>query len=266
MVATGAETHESNDRRPVNLETFGSEGLPALVSSVTIRGRQQYGKAMPHKFRRRPAGRGSAEGASGKQGFFGLRPRRLRAAAAQNDPITALHRSVRAATRGEQTIIEGIMAKLDFARRDDYGLFLIVHYAALQTLESDWRAADRDDFSLMMQCLRDDVLALGVLPTRLFLLAPGILGVGVQLGISYIIRGSRLSAQFLRSRVAPEFTVSYLKCLTRTNWDQFLRDVAQVLEDRTSNISTDDIIQGAQIAMQRIATLFEHATLRDRHD
>jgi hypothetical protein len=70
----------------------------------------------------------------------------------------------------------------------------------------------------------------------------------------------------LRSRVAPEFTVSYLKCLTRTNWDQFLGDVAQLLVDRTSNISTDDIVQGAQIAMQRIATLFEHATLRDRHD
>lgn len=163
-------------------------------------------------------------------------------------------------------IIEGIMARLDFSRRDDYGLFLIVHYAALQTLESDWRAADRDDFSLMMECLREDVLALGVLPTQLFLLAPGILGVGVQLGISYIIRGSRLSAQFLRTRVAPEFAVSYLKCLTRTNWDRFLRDVAQLLEDRTSNISTDDIVQGAHIAMQRMATLFEHADLRQQRD
>jgi hypothetical protein len=216
---------------------------------------------MPRKFRRRPAGR-SADGTPGKQGFFGLRHRRLHAAAAQSDPITVLHRSVRAATRSEQMIIAGIMARLDFARHDDYGLFLIVHYAALQTLEPDWRAADRDDFSLMMQCLRDDVLALGILPTKLFLLAPGILSVGAQLGISYIIRGSRLNAQFLRTRVAPEFAVSYLRCLTRTNWDQFLGDVAQQLEDRTSNIDTDDVVQGAQIAMQRIATLFEHAVLR----
>jgi heme oxygenase len=221
---------------------------------------------MARKFRRRPAGRGSADGASGKQGSFGLRHHRLRAAAAQSDPITVLHRSVRAATRGEQMIIEGIMAKLDFARHDDYGLFLIVHYAALQTLEPDWRAADRDDFSLMMQCLRNDVLALGLVPTKLFLLAPGILSVGAQFGVSYIIRGSRLSAQFLRTRVAPDFAVSYLKCLTRTNWDQFLGDAAQLLEDRTSNISTGDVVQGAQIAMQRIATLFEHAVLRYRRD
>ncbi len=154
------------------------------------------------------------------------------------------------------------MARLDFARHDDYRLFLIVHYAALQTLEPDWRAADRDDFSLMMQCLQDDVLALGMLPTKLFLLAPGILAVGAQLGISYIIRGSRLNAQFLRTRVAPEFAVSYLRCLTRTNWEQFLGEVAQQLEDRTSNIDTDVVVQGAQIAMQRIASLFEHAVLR----
>lgn len=163
-------------------------------------------------------------------------------------------------------IIESIMAKLDFARRDDYGLFLIAHYAALQTLEPEWRTVDRDDFSLMMQCLQNDILALGALPTKLFLLAPGILSIGGQLGISYIIRGSRLSAQFLRTQVASEFAASYLKYLPRTNWDQFLGDVAQQLEDRVSNISTDDIVRGAQIAMQRIATLLEHAALREQSD
>jgi heme oxygenase len=221
---------------------------------------------MPRKFRRRPAARGSADGTSSNRGSFGLEHRRLRAAAARSDPIAVLHRSVWAATRGEQMIIDAIMAKLNFARRDDYGLFLLAHYAALQTLEPEWRAVDRDDFSLMMQCLRDDILALGALPTKLFLLAPGILSIGGQLGISYIIRGSRLSAQFMRTRVAPEFAVSYLKFLPRTNWDQFLGDVAQQLEDRASTLSTDDIVQGAQIAMQRIATLFEHAVLRHQSD
>jgi hypothetical protein len=180
----------------------------------------------------------------------------------QSHRIALLHRGVRAATRSEQMQIAEILSELDFGRREDYGLFLNVHYTALQILEPEWRTEDRDDFSSMMVCLRDDLRALNVLPTRLFLIAPGILNLGNRLGIAYTIRGSRRVARALRACVPSAFAGSYLKLDLDTNWNSFLREVAQMLEDRTVNVRAEDIVQGALIAMQRAAKLFEHALAR----
>jgi hypothetical protein len=59
--------------------------------------------------------------------------------------------------------------------------------------------------------------------------------------------------------VPSAFAGSYLKLDLETNWNSFLREVAQMLEDRTVNVRAEDIVQGALIAMQRAAKLFEHA-------
>jgi hypothetical protein len=180
----------------------------------------------------------------------------------QSHRMAILHRGVRAATRGEQMQIGEILSELNFGRREDYGLFLNVHYTALQILEPEWRREDRGDFGSMMACLRDDLRALNVLPTRLFLIAPGILNLGNRLGIAYTIRGSRRVTRALRAWVPSAFAGSYLKLDLETSWSSFLREVAQMLEDRTVNVRVDDIVHGARIAMQRAARLFEYALAR----
>jgi hypothetical protein len=82
---------------------------------------------------------------------------------------------------------------------------------------------------------------------------------GERRAIAYAIRGSRRVTRALRSWVPSAFAGSYLKLDLETNWNAFLREVAQMLEDRTVNVRAEDIVQGALIAMQRAAKLFEHA-------
>jgi hypothetical protein len=247
----------------LSAETLSSERLPALVSAVANAVVSNTVKPMSPTSRRSPPGGSSADAATGgTRILFGLKRRRIGAVAARSNPVAVLHRSVRATTRGEQMLIEQIMGELDFGRREDYGSFLDVHYTALQILEPEWRAEDRDDFGAMLECVHDDLRKLHMPTTRLFLIAPGMLNIGGRLGVGYIIRGSRLSAKFLCARVASGFAVSYLKCVPENNWDHFLRDVAQTLGDTASDVRVDDVVQGAQIAMQRIATLFERAALR----
>ena len=45
---------------------------------------------------------------------------------------SALQRALRAATRIEQMTFDRILLRFDFARREDYGLYLNVHRAALE--------------------------------------------------------------------------------------------------------------------------------------
>lgn len=154
-------------------------------------------------------------------------------------------------------MIEAILAALDLQQPEAYGLLLNVHHTALQVLEPDWRADDRDDFSLMMQHLQVDLRRLGILPSRLFLVAPGTLNADNRLGLSYIIRAAYMSAHSLRARVPAEFPTAYLSASPRLSWHQFLRDVARTLEDRTIPGGVEDVVLGAQIAAQRVAKIFE---------
>lgn len=186
-------------------------------------------------------------------------PLRRHRAATRRDPLSFLHRSVRAATRNEQMMIETILAALDLQQPEPYGLLLNVHHTALQVLEPDWRSDDRDDFSLMMQHLRDDLREFGALPSRLFLIAPGTLNADNRLGLSYIIRTLYLSAHSLRARVPAEFPAAYLSASPRTSWHQFLREVARTLEDHTIPGGVEDIVLGAQFAAQKVAKIFESA-------
>jgi heme oxygenase len=71
-----------------------------------------------------------------------------------------LHRALRAATRSDHVAVDGSVFRLDLSSREDYGRFLRVHHAAVQSLEADWRDEDRRDFSALLRCAQEDLKAL----------------------------------------------------------------------------------------------------------
>jgi heme oxygenase len=134
-------------------------------------------------------------------------------------PVPSFRSALRDATRTEHRALDESMSSLDLSSAAGYAAFLQIHVAALQLLRPDFRAEDRQEFDLLIQCARDDLGAsVGPLPQHDE--ASG--DYARALGISYVVRGSRLGAQFLRKRVCPAFPTSYLDCVTATAWPSFV--------------------------------------------
>jgi heme oxygenase len=109
------------------------------------------------------------------------------------DPLSAVHRSLRAATQSDHLRVDRLIGELDLTRREGYGRLLSIHHAVLQDLRPEWRAEDHDDFRAMSRRLQNDLRVLGF-PTAnppSMLRSPP-LAEGHKLGIAYVIRGSRL--------------------------------------------------------------------------
>jgi heme oxygenase len=141
--------------------------------------------------------------------------------------------------------IDRMMLRFDLGRADDYGVFLNMHYCAMQDLKQDWREEDRDDFSLMMRCLQNDLHVLGLTATSLPATTRAPLTVNGRLGAAYVVRGSRLGAAFLRKRVPAGMVASYLDYRPVLTWPQFLLQL-----DAVSLVpgwhAGDEVVRGAQ--------------------
>jgi heme oxygenase len=141
--------------------------------------------------------------------------------------------------------IDRMILRFDLSRADDYGVFLHIHYCALQDLKEDWRAEDRGDFGLMMRCLQQDLRDLGRVEPVLPAATRAPLSAENRLGAAYVVRGSRLGAAFLRQRVPATMAASYLDCRPVLTWPQFL-----VQLDHASSMpgwdANDEVVRGAQ--------------------
>jgi heme oxygenase len=174
------------------------------------------------------------------------------------DPPGILHRSVRAATRTHHLAVDRLMARLDLGRREDYGFLLAVHHGVLQDLKPDWRPEDRDDFRAMSQKLQNDLSLLGFPTANLQSAYRAPLAQGDQLGIAYVIRGSRLGSSILRPRVAPQFSASYFDFAPALSWMQFLAQLQSASNDAKPGTG-DAVIRGAKIVFEMYSRLLNRA-------
>ena len=168
----------------------------------------------------------------------------------------ALQRALRAATRSQQMIIDRVVLRFDLARREDYGLYLNVHHAALESTKDWWRREDVGDFVAMTRRLQSDLGDLGIAISSL---TPGVgrsIPDPARLGLTYVVRGSRLSAGEVRRRVSAQFATSYLDFSPKVTWGQFLSQLDAVGENRENH---DRIIQGAREALAVFIDLLMHA-------
>jgi heme oxygenase len=170
------------------------------------------------------------------------------------DPLSNLHRSLRAATRSDHLGVDRLIGQLDLTRQDGYGRLLSIHHAVLQDLKSEWRPEDRDDFRAMSRRLQNDLRVLGFPAANARSMSPILFTEGNQLGIAYVIRGSRLGASVLRSRIPPQFSASYLDFVPTLSWIQFLTQLQSVSRADEAG-ATDAAIRGAKITFDLFSRL-----------
>ena len=176
------------------------------------------------------------------------------------EPLSALHRSLRAATRSDHMEVDGLIGRLDLTRREGYGCLLSIHHAVLQNLKSEWRPEDRDDFRAMSRRSQNDLRLLG-LPTATPTppsMTRDPLSQGSQLGIAYVIRGSRLGANVLRPRIPSQFSASYFDFVPTLSWIQFLAQM-QSFSNESGAETSDATIQGAKITFDLFSRLLTEA-------
>jgi heme oxygenase len=174
------------------------------------------------------------------------------------DPLGALHRSLRLATRSDHLEVDRLIGQLDLSRREDYGRLLSIHHAVLLELKSEWRPEDRDDFRAMSRRLQNDLRILGFPTASPQSMSSTPLAEGNQLGIAYVIRGSRLGASVLRPRIPPQFSTSYFDYVPVLSWIQFLEQLKSVTK-ATEAEATDAAVRGAKITFDLFSCLLARA-------
>jgi heme oxygenase len=174
------------------------------------------------------------------------------------DPLGALHRSLRAATRVDHLGVDRLIGQLDLTRREDYGRLLSIHHAVLQDLKSEWRPEDQIDFRAMSRRLQNDLRVLGFPTANPQSVSRSPLAEGNKLGIAYVIRGSRLGASVLRPRIPSQFSASYFDFEPTLSWVQFLAQLQSVAKSAEAEAS-DAAIHGAKITFDLFSRLLTQA-------
>jgi heme oxygenase len=149
-----------------------------------------------------------------------------------------------------------MMLRFNLGRREDYGLLLNIHYAAILELEPGWRVEDHKDFQAMTHCLETDLHALGIAPKTITTKRSSLTD-GNRLGLAYVIRGSRLGSGFLRRRVTSRLATSYLDFVPTLSWPQFLHQLK--IMSQVPGYDTHEVARGAHFAFDAFADLTTQA-------
>jgi heme oxygenase len=167
--------------------------------------------------------------------------------------IGVVHRALRAATRSDHALIDRMLLPLDLSRAEDYRIFLNIHFAALVTLQMDWRPQDREDFEHMRRCAQADLSTLGCATAGLPMPPCTPPSPSKGLGVAYVIRGSRQGAALLRRGVAGNLPTLYLDFAPALSWGEFLVQLESIADDLTGR---DDAIRAARSAFNTFAAEF----------
>jgi heme oxygenase len=158
-----------------------------------------------------------------------------------------LRRSLRAATRVEHKALDTVMGEIDLSSRTAYGVFLNIHYVALCMLQPRCRLTDRSDFLAFADSARRDLLALEVGCPQITRTPKSAFTPANDLGVAYVIRGSRLGSAILLSRVPAEFPKNYLSFMPGKAWHEFLNELEAFSRGCAPSVDCE-VIRGARFA------------------
>jgi heme oxygenase len=171
------------------------------------------------------------------------------AAATLRLPAGLLLSRLRQMTLASHERVDLAVSKLRLQDTSDYGAFLNLHCSVLQVLQSNWRVEDDVDFRGFAACLDADLSAIGIARSTCPVPAlPPTAPLG-QIGLAYVIRGSRLGSKFLRQRVPATFATSYFDCPVTLAWPAFLRQLDEVSPEAAPAAETE-VIEGARLTFE----------------
>jgi heme oxygenase len=189
------------------------------------------------------------------RGLVGAKEVQCGAATPKAKPVIGIvHRALRAATRNDHAWIDRMLLPFNLNRTEDYRTFLNIHFAALVTLQADWRLQDCEDFERMLRCVQGDLDTLGCttiasqIPHNTPVSAPK------GLGIAYVVRGSRLGAAVLRRAIVSDLPTSYLDFVPALSWAEFLVELESIAGDTGGR---DDATRSARRTFNAFATEFK---------
>jgi heme oxygenase len=165
--------------------------------------------------------------------------------------------------RSDHAVLGRMVRQFDLAEREDYALFLSVHRSALRMLENHWRKEDQADFAAMLSAVAVDLYMLGLDNTHQHADIHAPLAPGGQLGMAYVVRGTRLVACTLRREVPDYFPTAYLDLVPTLSWNQFLLQLEQK-PDAAGGTGHDQPIHGARTTCTLFKDLFARALAGDR--
>ena len=143
-------------------------------------------------------------------------------------PIGPMHCALRSATRDGQASIDYFLVRFNLNRVMDYQIFLRVHYRALMRLRADWRREDAEDFSQMLERLRADLGTLGERVDSPKSSSRWARNLPTGMGISYVVRSSRLSGEVMRRDIIAPLPTSYLDLVPALSWGSFLGELESI--------------------------------------
>jgi len=164
----------------------------------------------------------------------------------------AFHSVLRETTRREHELIDARLSLLDLTTIQSYRIFLNIHYSALRSLAVAWRREDHQEFGGLLDRLRADLAALGAAVDERILPVDAALAPAHRLGVSYVIRGSRLGSKLLSRRVPEQLSNSYLVHEPALPWPMFLRELDLQAEDSGYHAQAQ-IVEGAKLAFAAFA-------------
>jgi heme oxygenase len=153
---------------------------------------------------------------------------------------------LRHSTREDHAQVDRLLSTLNLASPHDYVRFLGIHADALSQLGSRTSLADRADATALMTCLESDLEFYGAAQPRA-VTAASVDSPARQLGISYVIRGSRLGAEVLARRVAADAPCAYLGYRLPTPWASFIQTLAAFSLSHSPE-REHEVIEGAKAA------------------
>ena len=134
----------------------------------------------------------------------------------------SIHLRLKLATRDEHNGVDLALSRFNLADADDYAAFLDLNHSALTALRPHWRSEDEADFTGVVDALATDLIDLGIEPSTE---ADPLSGPIDGLGLSYVVRGSRLGSKILRKRVASELPTAYFDFRMGTPWARLLDQI-----------------------------------------
>lgn len=145
-----------------------------------------------------------------------------------HSPPASARFELKAATDDLHEELDGLLSRLNLARREDYGRFLQIHGRVVPSVESALSACglgqvvDEWDSWRRSDALLADLAAMGLENVRAFPVPP-YQSVPAMLGALYVLEGSRLGGQLLLKQVPAAFPSAYLSQSTNLHpWRSFI--------------------------------------------